>query len=182
MIDERRVNHQLRRALGDFTPHAGPAPNLVSLLAVSAANSESMESFYRRLEHLEAPWIEALLQAEDHYLASDLQPLLLLWPLSSAAPVTVPFHELDHKTQFCVLFDEWQRREREAKLAILANHVLEAEETFQECLARARQLGVGELEARAFDGLQQVAMALGDPAAASEWASRARLARGPRLV
>lgn len=99
------------------------------------------------------------LNMEDHYVAGDTR-FERRWPLGVALPL--PFEELDHKTQFFVLFAEWTRREMEGGYALNNGDPAGAKATFEECLERARQLGVGELLARSHEGLARVASVTND--------------------
>ena len=99
----------------------------------------------------------------------------LRWPLGIALPMD--FSQLDPKTQFFVLFQEWTRRELEGMSALDAGYLEEAEQTFDECLKRAQQLDVGELAARSYEGLARVADKLGKRDAARNFSRKAVKAR-----
>jgi hypothetical protein len=68
----------------------------------------------------------------------------------------LPFEQLDRKTQFFVLVNEWSYREMQGWAALNSGAVDLAEAIFAECLERAVQVEVGELKARSYGGLQAV--------------------------
>lgn len=116
------------------------------------------------------------LQAKDFYRPRKTK-YKLKWPLSSSIPLPVPFDELDPETQFHVLFSEFTRREMEATQALYAGDTTSAETIFQECLDRAKQLGVGELKARSFEGFMRIAQKNGDRTAERKWINEAKKTR-----
>lgn len=99
-----------------------------------------------------------VMNIEDYYQEGD-QLFTLHWPLAppTLATLPFPFEALDHKTQFYVLFQEWTRRDLEANTARNAGDLTGAREIFEECLARADQLNITELEARSYEGMASVA-------------------------
>ena len=99
------------------------------------------------------------LNMEDHYVPGATL-FELRWPLGTHLPL--PFDQLDHKTQYYVLFAEWTRREMEGGYALNNGDPAGAKATFEECLERARQLGVAELVARSHEGLARVASMTND--------------------
>lgn len=103
----------------------------------------------------------------------------LKWPLSPVVQQHVmgPFDELEPEDQFHVLFIEFTRRAIEARRALDAGDIATAEATFQECLERAKQLEVGELEVRSYEGLMLIAERHGDPVAERKWLMAAQSAR-----
>ena len=103
------------------------------------------------------------------------EPFELRWQLGAALPL--PFGQLDHKTQFFVLFQEWTRREMEGMVALNGGRLAEAKRVFEECLLRARQIEVGELLARSYEGLGRVAEKEGLRTSARDYARMAAQAR-----
>lgn len=101
----------------------------------------------------------------------------LKWPLSPGLSLPIPFDELDQETQFHVLFGECTRRETEANAAIYNGDAATAQTIFEECLERAKQLGVAELKARSYEGMMGVAQKLGDRTAERKWLTAAKKAR-----
>jgi hypothetical protein len=97
------------------------------------------------------------------------------WPIAASLPIQ--FSQLDRKTKFFVLFQEWTRREMEGMMALNGGNLEEARATFSECLERARQIDVEELMARSYEGMGKVADRLGDRAAGRECSQKAAQAR-----
>jgi hypothetical protein len=97
------------------------------------------------------------------------------WPIG--APLPIRFEELDRKTQFFVLFQEWTRRELEGMMFLNSGDVKSAEAVFDECLERARQIEVPELEARSYEGFMRIAQRQGDRNAELAWLRKAAAAR-----
>jgi hypothetical protein len=102
----------------------------------------------------------------------------LRWPLAMPMELPVPFDQLDRQTQFYVLFQEWTRRELEGMMLLNSGDVDGAEQVFEECLDRATQIEVGELQARSYEGLVRVAQRRGDREAERAWLDKATDARG----
>lgn len=111
---------------------------------------------------------------EDYYQESSDQ-FELLWPLQVSLPL--PFEQLDRKTRFFVLFQEWTRRELTGVSILNAGQADEAATVFEECLLRARQLKVNELVARSYEDLMRVADRNGDSKAARSYSQAAMAAR-----
>jgi hypothetical protein len=107
-------------------------------------------------------------------------PFTLQWPLApqTLAVMPMPFEQLDHKTQFFVLFQEWTRRELDANMARDSGDPGTALPIFGECLARADQLDVAELRARSHEGLASVYEMLSDGEAARHELHAALAERG----
>lgn len=101
----------------------------------------------------------------------------LKWPLSRTLPLPLPFDQLDRKTQFYVLFNEWSRRELEGYQALEAGDTAGAQRIFEECLARTEQVDVPELKARSYEGLMRVAQKLYDREAERRWLDAALAVR-----
>jgi hypothetical protein len=101
----------------------------------------------------------------------------LRWPLGLNVPLPMSFEELDRKTQFFVLFQEWTRRELEGMMLLNSGDVGGAEIVFAECLERAAQIDVRELEARSYEGFVRVAQKRGDRNAEVVWLRKAAAAR-----
>jgi hypothetical protein len=114
------------------------------------------------------------LNIEDYYREGS-ELYTLRWPIGVNLPL--PFAQLDRKTQFFVLFQEWTRREMEGAMAMNSGQTVEANNIFNESLQRAQQIEVGELVARSYDDLARVADMLGDRAAGRDYSRRAAQAR-----
>jgi hypothetical protein len=104
-------------------------------------------------------------------------PYELKWPLQAPQSFAFSFDDLDRKTQFFVLCNEWTYRDMQAWSALTTGSVDVAEAIFTECVERAVQLEVGELEARSYDGLQEVADKRGRAGEAEQHAAAALAAR-----
>lgn len=119
------------------------------------------------------------LNIEDHY-RPDGGLYELRWPLSpvTLAALPFPFESLDRKTQFYVLFQEWTRRELDATTALESGDDQTALAIFQECLARAEQLDVSELQVRSYRGLASVATKARDLDSADRWLQAAEALEG----
>ena len=98
------------------------------------------------------------LNIEDFYQPGEVL-FELRWPLGVKLPIA--FDQLDHKTQFSVLFAEWTRRAMEGDYALQQGDAASAKLIFEECLARAKQLAVNELIARSYERLARVAQHAG---------------------
>lgn len=101
----------------------------------------------------------------------------LRWPLGANLPLPISFDELDRQTQFFVLFQEWTRRELEGMMLLNSGDLKGAEAVFEECLERARQIDVAELEARSYEGFMRLAQRRGDRNAEIAWMRKAADAR-----
>jgi hypothetical protein len=115
------------------------------------------------------------LNIEDFY-REGAEPFKLQWPIGVSLPMA--FAQLDRKTQFFVLFQEWTRRELEGLSALNGGLLQEAAEVFDECLQRAQQIEVGELVARSYENLAKVAENLGKREACRDYSLKAVQARG----
>jgi hypothetical protein len=107
------------------------------------------------------------------------QPYSLQWPLSppTQAVLSMPFEVMDHKTQFYVLFQDWTRRVFDATSAREGGDLQGARAIFEECLGRADQLDVAELQARSHEGLAEVYTKLDDRQAVRQELEAATAAR-----
>ena len=114
------------------------------------------------------------LHIEDFY-RDGIKKFTLRWPIGVPLPMT--FEQLDRKTQFFVLFQEWTRREMEGMMALNGGQIDDAKQTFNECLQRAQQIQVEELVARTYEDLGKVADKAGDRAAARDYSRKAAQAR-----
>jgi len=111
----------------------------------------------------------------EQYYREGNEEFQLRWPLQASLPI--PFEQLDRKTQFFVLFQEWTRRELDGMTALNSGQTGQAGFIFEECLARAQQLQVGELVARSYEGLMRLAEKLYDRKTVSKWSELAMRAR-----
>lgn len=123
---------------------------------------------------------EPPMDIEDYYREADGSLYELKWAIGEAHPLSrheIGFFDLDRKTQFFVLFTEWQRRETEGMAQLLGGQVDAARDTFQECLARAEQIDVDELRARSYERLSRVEQQSGELKQEEVWRARERALR-----
>lgn len=99
------------------------------------------------------------------------------WELNPNLPLPIAFDDLDRKTQFFVLFGEWSRRELEGLMLLNAGEIDAADEVFDECVERAKQIEVAELEARSYENKKRAAQRRGDRKGELEWSNRAAATR-----
>jgi hypothetical protein len=154
-------------------------PDLMRMLTDSLNDPEKLTQVLAKLRAVVGPVAEDALNIEDFYDEGDGRKFTLLWPLSRENPLVardIPFDTLDRKTQFFTLFAEWQRRETDG-LSAMSGDLGGAEAIFLECLERAEQLGVGELQARTYENLARVCERRGDPQGVRTWLNRAEEAR-----
>jgi glycogen debranching enzyme len=111
------------------------------------------------------------------YYRHGLEKYELRWDLPPWMPLPMAFDDLDRKTQFFVLFQEWSRREMEGMAALTGGDVDGAEQIFDECVERAQQIEVNELLARSYEDLRRVAQRRGDLTAERQWNKKAADAR-----
>lgn len=152
-------------------------PQIIQKMQDSLGDPQAMEEIYQTLKQFAGPELEEPLQIKDYYHHRDGSKFTLIWPLSPAMPMPVSFEDLDRKTQFFVLFGEWQRRETEGMMELSSGRLEAAEETFEECLQRAEQIEVTELEARSYEGLMRAAQKRNDREAELKYSRLAQQAR-----
>ena len=143
----------------------------------SLGDPRAMEEILETLKEFAGPEQEETLQIEDYYHHGDGSGFALFWPLSPAIPLPMPFEEMDRKTQFFVLFSEWQRRESEGMMELTGGRLDDAQAIFEECYQRAEQIEVYELLARSFEGLMRVAQKRGNRDAELSYSRKAQEAR-----
>lgn len=133
--------------------------SMLDLVQKAAANPDAMTALLEKIKAIGGD-IEEPLDIEDFYFEGDGSQYTQRWAIGPYSPFArsgIPFDSLDRKTQFFVLFGEWQRRETEGMMSLTKGDLLEAERTFKECLERADQIDVNELRARSYEGLMRVA-------------------------
>jgi hypothetical protein len=172
-VDE--LEHRLERMLESKEIDQGL---IDEIMALPPGDPRVERVFAKLAEFGETPG-PAPLNIEDHY-RPDGGLYELRWPL---APVTLsalpfPFESLDRKTQFYVLFQEWTRRNQDATTALTSGDNQTARAIFEECLARAQQLDVRELEIRSYRGLASVASKMRDLDSADRWLQAAEALEG----
>jgi hypothetical protein len=166
----------LRRTLEDLLESGTLSQEDVRSIMQAANDPETLERILDTLKQAGADQVGSgpPLTIEDYY--RDGQEMFeLRWPLQASLPFS--FVQLDRKTQFFVLFQEWTRRELEGMTALNSGQVDQARAIFEECLARAQQLQVGELVARSYEGLMRDAQKRSDRTAERHWSELAMKAR-----
>ncbi len=166
----------MRAALEKLLDSGAITPDQVAAIMKAAEDPAVLDQILAQLKAAgaDAAGPSPPLNIADYYQEGS-DPFELLWPLQVALPL--PFEQLDRKTRFFVLFQEWTRRELEGVTALNAGQTKEAAAVFEECLARARQLKVDELVARSYEGLMRVADRNGDSKAARGFSQAAVAAR-----
>ncbi len=140
-------------------------------LKQGASNPEAFELILKKFQTADS--IPPL--GPEQYYREGTQRFELIWPLRAALPL--PFDKLDRKTQFFVLFQEWARRELDGTAVLNSRQPEDANPIFDECIARAQQLQIGELIARSYEGRMRVAEKLSDRKVVGKWSELAMKAR-----
>lgn len=154
--------------------------SMLDLMQKAATNPDAMTALLEQLKAIGGD-IEEPLNIEDYYVEGDGTRYTQCWatgPLNPFASSGISFDLLDRKTQFFVLFGEWQRRETEGMMSLTNGDLPEAEATFKECLERADQIDVNELRARSYEGLMRVAEKQDDPDETLRWLDKIEEVRG----
>lgn len=169
---------ELEQLLNDLMSTGRMSPALMEAVQAALTDPRKLDEVIEQLKAMGADQIGSgpPLNIEDFY-RDGAGKYQLRWPLPSHIPLPVPFSDLDRKTQFFVLFQEWSRREMDGMMALNAGNVDGAEKTFEECVERAKQIDVNELLARSYEDLRRVAQRRGDRAAEREWTDQATRAR-----
>lgn len=166
----------VRAALNKLLDSGAITPDQVATIMQAAEDPAVLDQIIAQLKAAGADTAgpSPPLNIADYYQEGSEQ-FELLWPLRVALPL--PFEQLDRKTRFFVLFQEWTRRELEGNTMLNSGQTDEAAAVFQECLSRARQLKVDELAARSYEGLMRVAERNGDSKTARSYSQAAVAAR-----
>lgn len=173
---------EIKRLLEQLRKSGVVDPDLLDRLA-RLNDPGAMDEALSILKKLGGPELEAPLNAEDYYQEGDGSRFELLWPLGPDNPIhrrDISFSELDRKTQFYVLFGDWSYWEAKGMLELSGGDLDGAERIFEECLARAEQIAVAELQARSYEGMMRVAQKRGDQDAALKFSRKAQSVRGKR--
>lgn len=175
LLQEVQTSGRVDPAIQDIL---GALANDPQQLTALVNDPQRMEQLTKQLEDVGASEMGSgpPLNIADYYRDGRSQ-YQLRWPLDPSLPLPLPFDRLDRKTQFFVLFSEWTRREMQGMAALNSGQVDGAEQTFQECLERAQQIDVAELQARSYEGLVRVAQKRGDRRAEQKWTQAALEAR-----
>lgn len=161
--------------LMDLVKGGKASPELINQIRQAMYDPSRMDELTEILTGLGGAEIEEPLEIADYYHEGDGRRLVRKYELG--VPLPVPFEMLDRKTQFFTLFAEWQRREAEGMMTLTNGNLREAETIFEECLARAEQIEVGELRARSYEGLRRIAERKNDLESIELWCQRAQEAR-----
>jgi hypothetical protein len=165
---------QVQRLLNELLSSGKVPPELMNQVRAAMADPAQLDRVLAQLKAMGAdPTGSApLLEISDYYKAGPGK-YELRWELPRWMPLPMAFGELDRKTQFFVLFQEWSRREMEGMAALTGGDVDGAERIFNECVERAEQIEVNDLLARTYEDLRRVAQRRGDLVAEREWNKRA---------
>lgn len=172
------MNPTMQKMLEDLLTSANVPAEVRAAVSAAMADPSKLDEAIRLLQEIGADQVGsgAPMNIADYYTPGPDQ-YALRWPLGANVPLPLPFDELDRKTQFFVLFQEWTRRELEGMMQLNSGDLDGAESTFEECLERARQIDVRELQARSYEGFMRIAQRRGDRAAERTWLGKAAEAR-----
>lgn len=169
-------NRELQQLIEQLASSGAMSPELMKQIQAAMNDESKLDELLDVLKGLGADQMGSgpPLAIGDYYRDGS-EPYVLRWPLGAQLPM--PFAQLDRKTQFFVLFQEWTRREMEGMMALTGGQIDSAKDVFEECLQRAREIEVGELVARSYEDLAKVADRLGDRAAGRDYSRKAVDAR-----
>ena len=155
-----------------------PPQELMDAVKSGMLNPQKLDEMLAQLKELGADQVGsgAPLDIADYY-KDGVGKYQQRWELNPNLPLPVAFGDLDRKTQFFVLFQEWSRRELDGLTLLNTGNVDGADEIFDECVDRAKQIEVAELEARSYENKKRAAQRRGDLKAELEWSNRAAAAR-----
>jgi hypothetical protein len=168
----------MQKMLEDLLNSEDVPPDVRAAVTAAMSDPSKLDAALAQLKAIGADQVGsgAPLNIPDYYKA-DTGKYEQRWQLGPNVPLPMPFDELDRKTQFFVLFQEWTRRELEGMMFLSSGDVKDAEAVFKECLERARQIDVRELEARSYEGFMRIAQKQGDSNAELTWLQKAAAAR-----
>jgi hypothetical protein len=167
---------EVQRILDKLLESGNFSKEEVLALTNAANDPEALDRILNALKEAGADQIGSgpPLNIEDYY-REGTEKFALRWPLQVTLPF--PFDQIDRKTQFFVLFQEWTRRELEGITTLNSGDTEQAKSIYDECLKRAQQLKVNELVARSYEGMMRLAQKLSDRKAELKWSERAVKAR-----
>jgi hypothetical protein len=148
---------EVARLVQEFAQSGAMPPELTRLVEEARSDSQLADVLMAELKKLGADEVGSGPPLDIASFYRDGPPFDLRWELPDDLRSRGEFDQFDRKTQFYILFAEWTRRELEGMSALNAGDNNGAKAIFEECLARARQLDVGELEARSYENLLRVA-------------------------
>jgi hypothetical protein len=172
------MSSQIERMLNEMLASGNVPSELLAAIEAAKANPQKLDELLTGLQAIGADQMgdAPLMNIEDFY-RDGVGKYELRWPLPATIPLPCPFEDLDRKTQFFVLFQEFSRREMEGSFQRNSGDIHGADAIADECIERARQLDVKELLARAYEGKMRIAQRRGDSIAEREWMQRAATAR-----
>ena len=171
------TQHDVARIIREFVELGTMTPELSRLFDAARSDSTLLDALTAELRAVGADAVGSGPTDDIGSYYHDGPPFELRWELPAHVPMREQFADLDRKSQFYILFAEWSRRELEGMSALNAGRTAEAERIFEECLERAQQLEVNELQARSYEDLMRVAERRNDRAAQRHWLDRARSVR-----
>ena len=166
----------LQQLIEQLISSGAMSPELTQKIQAAMNDESKLDEILEALEEMGADQMGSgpPLNIADYYREGS-KPYVLRWPMGVNLPM--PFAQLDRKTQFFVLFQEWTRREMEGMMALNGGQIEQAKKTFDECLQRAREIEVPELVARSYEDLAKVADRQGDRTAGRDYSQKAAQAR-----
>ena len=170
------MSQNLQQLIEQLASSGAISPELLQQIQAAMDDPSKLDEVLAALKTLGADQMGSgpPLNIEDFYRDGG-KSFTLHWSIGVNLPM--PFPQLDRKTQFFVLFQEWTRREMGGTMALHSGRTAEAKEIFYECLERARQIEVAELVARSYEDLGKIADRLGDRAAGREYSRKAAQVR-----
>jgi len=169
-------NQDLRQLIEQLASSGTMSPELVQKIQAAMNDESKLDEVLEVLKGMQADQMGSgqPLNISDYYREGTGR-YTLRWPLAANLPM--PFTQLDRKTQFFVLFQEWTRREMEGMMALNGGQIEQAKNVFNECLERARDIDVAELVARSYENLARVADRLGQRNEGRDYSRKAAKAR-----
>src|SRR5215813_3362616 len=108
-------NQELRQLIEQLASSGTLSPELLQKIQAAMADESKLDELLNILKGMGADQMGPPLNIGDYYRESN-KSYTLRWPLGVNLPM--PFAQLDRKTQFFVLFQEWTRREMEGMMAL----------------------------------------------------------------
>jgi hypothetical protein len=169
-------NQDLKQLIEQLASFGTMSPELQQRIQAAMNDESKLDEVLSALKGMGADQMGSgpPLNIADYY-REGTKPYTPGWPMGVNLPM--PFAQLDRKTQFFVLFQEWTRREMEGMMALNGGQIDEANKVFNECLQRAREIEVGELVARSYEDLAKISDKLGDRVAGRDYSRMAAQAR-----
>jgi hypothetical protein len=170
------MNPSMQKMVEDLLNSMNVPPETRDAVIAAMSDPAKVDEAIGQLKAISTVGSDQPLNIEDYYKLG-FDKYQLHWPLGPTVPLPMPFDRLSRKVQFFVLFQEWTQRNLAGMTLLNSGDVAGAEAVFQECLKRARQIDVHELEARSYEGFMRVAEMRGDRSAQLAWLAKAASAR-----